>query len=156
MSMNHVNLLLADCLWDLLYFCTNSDGTYFVSIKLVLPRSLKNMVASSAARGVGPIHFIFIFLKFCFPGSIDEVVVAVTCCNNVSLASPYLEDVRSSTGEGHVRVCVARYVDYLRILIVGVSIKVRNGSLVLLVRQFRHLLSCCSATWSGFFSSLNW
>ena len=63
---------------------------------------------------------------FCLPSGIGEVTAAMTCWNKVSPASPYLEGIRFNINEGHVRVCVARSVGSLRILVVGVSIKWSN------------------------------
>ena len=48
------------------------------------------------------------------------------CWNKLSLASSHLNDVRFGTGEGHLRVCVARFVGPLQILVVGLSIKENN------------------------------
>jgi hypothetical protein len=54
---------------------------------------------------------------------INKVVVKMTLWNKVFLASPYLDDVLSDTGEGPVRVGSARSVDYLQIFAVGVFVK---------------------------------
>ena len=43
-------------------------------------------------------------------GVIDKVAVAMILRNNVSLASLYLDDVRSGVGEGPVRVWSVKFV----------------------------------------------
>lgn len=85
------------------------------------PPPLLRSAASSVARGVGTHLFRFLFLRFCFPGDIDEVVTAMACWNNASPVSPYLDDVWFGADEGLVRVRVPRFAGSLQILAVDVS-----------------------------------
>lgn len=79
----------------------------------------------------GPVHFIFLFLRFCFCGGIEEVVLMMSCSNKVSPASlPRRRLIRR-----RLRACeslVARYVGSPRIMAVGVSEK--------LVRFIQHFV----------------
>lgn len=54
----------------------------------------------------------------------------MACWNKVFLVIPYLDDIRSSGGEGFVRVCVSKSFGSLNILVIGLSFKESNWMVI--------------------------
>lgn len=72
--------------------------------------------------------------------------------NKVSMVSPYLDGVRSSIGEGPVRVWCARSVDPLQIL--AIYVLIRESSWLTFDGQSRPLLLVRSTARSDIFKTL--
>ena len=84
-------------------------------------------MASPVGGGAGTHFFcrssLLVFFQIWFFSDISEVVAMMELWNNVSPVYPYLEDVRSGTDKGLVRVGSAKSEGSLQIFVVGVLIR---------------------------------